>query len=269
MSTAAFDPVAAGYDQEFSHTAIGYLQRKEVWKYVEQVLEAAENKVLNILELNCGTGEDALFLAKRGHQVLATDISSGMVGVTAKKIKKAGLEALVNTKTLRIQQLQQLSNQKFDLIFSNFGGLNCLSADELATMASTLPTLLNPNGRLIAVVMSSFCVWETIYFLAKADIKNAFRRRDKEGVVANLGASDIHTWYYSPSTFTAFFKTSFYRAAIKPIGIAVPPSYLNPFVIKRGWLLRGVKTWEQRLNQYQGLGAWSDHYLIDLKLTQH
>lgn len=268
MKEAAFDKVANAYDGEFSHTAIGYLQRKEVWDYLHQLFEKQEGETLKIVEVNCGTGEDAIFLGKRGHRVLATDISSGMVQVTSQKIAENGLVEQVSAQVLSIQELGTLKGQQFDLLFSNFGGLNCLSKEELKELAQVLPTLLRPNGRLIGVIMSSFCVWESLYFLAKRDVKNAFRRRKKEGVVANLGASEIHTWYYSPQTFARFFSNTFQLETIKPIGIAIPPSYLNPLVVKRAWLLKGVKKWEKRLNRFQGLGAWSDHYLIDLVLKK-
>ena len=44
-----------------------------VWDYLEKTF--LDNNKLNILELNCGTGEDALWFAKQGHKVLATDLS--------------------------------------------------------------------------------------------------------------------------------------------------------------------------------------------------
>ena len=42
-------------------------------------LEARFSAGHRVLELNCGTGEDAVFLARRGVRVLATDLSGAMV----------------------------------------------------------------------------------------------------------------------------------------------------------------------------------------------
>ena len=45
-----------------------------------------------ILELGCGAGEAAVYFAKKGAQVTATDISSGMLEVVKKLAKKHGVE---------------------------------------------------------------------------------------------------------------------------------------------------------------------------------
>ena len=43
-----------------------------------------------VLELNCGTGEDAVHLARRGVRVLATDNSPRMLAAARSKIARAG-----------------------------------------------------------------------------------------------------------------------------------------------------------------------------------
>jgi len=42
----------------------------------------------NILELNAGTGVDAVFLAEQGYKVYATDISDVMINEIQAKVKK-------------------------------------------------------------------------------------------------------------------------------------------------------------------------------------
>ena len=71
---APFDAVADDYDSSFTDTAVGRLHRATVWRHLDAVLEPSSK----ILELGCGTGEDALRLARRGHRVLATDVSTAM-----------------------------------------------------------------------------------------------------------------------------------------------------------------------------------------------
>jgi ubiquinone/menaquinone biosynthesis C-methylase UbiE len=85
-----FDQSAAAYDADFSFSMIGRAQRDIVHEYLENNLNFG--KVLRILELNCGTGEDALFFAKKGADVLATDISEKMLETAKEKVKSAGLE---------------------------------------------------------------------------------------------------------------------------------------------------------------------------------
>ena len=58
----AFDTLAESYDTIFTSTIIGRSQRSVVWAKAAAVFRAGDR----VLELNCGTGEDALFLARRG-----------------------------------------------------------------------------------------------------------------------------------------------------------------------------------------------------------
>ncbi|MEM6725049.1 MAG: class I SAM-dependent methyltransferase, partial [Bacteroidota bacterium] len=167
MTTAnPFDAIASSYDVDFTHSQIGRMQRRIVWEYLEKWLQKTPDA--KVLELNCGTGADAQWLNSLGARVLATDYAEEMVAQTQAKLLDTDSEA----KVLDLNAIEQMENEgPFDLIFSNFGGLNCLSPGELSAFAHKLPALLKPNGRFIAVVMPDFCAWETTYFLAKGKIK--------------------------------------------------------------------------------------------------
>ena len=73
-----FDILAETYDTDFTESAIGKLQRERVWQGLYQLL-ATYNRPLKILEINCGTGFDALALASLGHMVIATDAAEVMI----------------------------------------------------------------------------------------------------------------------------------------------------------------------------------------------
>ena len=125
----AFDTIAEEYDTSFTHSIIGRAQREIVWSYLEKTLP--KNNNLNILELNCGTGEDALWFAKKGHKVLATDISEKMLEIAKQKIANAGFGSSVQTLQIDIKDIADVQiKEKFDLIFSNFGGINCLTFND-------------------------------------------------------------------------------------------------------------------------------------------
>ena len=67
----AFDTIAEQYDDLFTHSLIGRAQRNVVWEVLRHTFIPRER----ILELNCGTGEDALFLSRMGVSVHACDAS--------------------------------------------------------------------------------------------------------------------------------------------------------------------------------------------------
>ena len=63
----AFDTLAERYDDMFTNSLICRAQRDAVWSMAIRTFRRGDR----ILELNCGTGEDALFLAHHGITVLA------------------------------------------------------------------------------------------------------------------------------------------------------------------------------------------------------
>ena len=50
---------------------------------------------LRVLEIGCGTGEDALFLAQQGIHITATDASEEMLRITREKTENQELNSLM------------------------------------------------------------------------------------------------------------------------------------------------------------------------------
>ncbi|MEM7344793.1 MAG: hypothetical protein AAF485_11165, partial [Chloroflexota bacterium] len=58
----AFDAFASDYDDDFTHSPLGQLLRPRVWHLLGKAFSSGQHA----LELTCGTGEDAVWLARRG-----------------------------------------------------------------------------------------------------------------------------------------------------------------------------------------------------------
>ena len=258
----SFDPVAAEYDNTFSNTAIGKAQRNIIWKHLEQ--PPLQNK--KILELNCGTGEDAIFLA-RNKTVTATDASSGMLKIVEEKILKNNLTS--NCKTILWDMNEPFPvkpEDKFDLIFSNFGGLNCLSPDVMLKLSAELTELLKPGGKMIFVVIGRKSCWEMMYFLIKGKFRSAFRRRSNKPVKANLKENTfVDTYYYSPKEIKKLFGENFKSTKQKPVGFFIPPSYLESYFKKNIRTLRILIRLDKFTGNVSILSNYADHYLIELE----
>jgi len=264
MTSALFDYVAEQYDETFSNTEIGKLQRTRVWNYLDLILP---DKPINILELNCGTGEDAIWFAMKGHKVIATDVSEKMIAVTRAKVAKLKLSDNISVEMLDINKIDKLStNNKFDLVFSNFGGLNCLNENELSVLSSKINFLLNPKGKFIAIVMPDFCMIESIYFLLKFRMKEIFRRKKTQQV--KIDDVVIDTYYYNPKMFYEFFDIEFLISKIIGIGMFIPPSYLNSFFKSKVASLKLLNRLENIFGSHSFSASVSDHYLIDLNIKK-
>jgi len=257
----AFDTIAEEYDKSFTQSIIGKAQRKIVWSYLEKTLD--KNKNLNILELNCGTGEDAIWFAKKGHKVLASDISEKMIEITEDKLSNAGLLLTSRTIQIDINKIDSSGiKEKFDLVFSNFGGMNCISFNEMEKLPSEIKKLLKPEGQFIMVVMPSFCLWEIFYFLLKLNFRKAFRRLSKKGTIAKLNGTELKTFYFSPTEMKNIFKENFEVLPTKPIGFFIPPSYLGNFFSSKEKMFDTFQKLEQAVKDFSFLSNFSDHFLI-------
>lgn len=261
--TQEFDIAAGSYDGDFTHSHTGMLQRELVWKYLDQRLTS--DKKLHVLELNCGTGEDALHLAQSGHVVTATDISTEMLAQAKSKIQKQGLSCKVHLKQADINTLEDWNDsEKYDLVFSNFGGLNCITAEELLSFKTKISNYLRPNGSIILVLMSELCLWESFYFILKFRFDQVFRRK-KPYVMADVKGVKVKTWYYSPKKLRRLFAPEFRSVKLKPIGFFGPPSYLEPLMKRNFWFFKTLCFLERQLGRFAWQGPLADHYYIELE----
>lgn len=260
-----FDQIAQHYDTDFVHSSIGKMQRQLVWRYLEKYFK--QHTDLNILELNCGTGEDALWLAEKGHSILATDVSEKMVEITHSKAKMSEWSENISSSILDISRPETYpTDNRFDLIFSNFGGLNCISPETLSNVIPTMAKLLKPNGHLIAVVMPKYCLWESLYFTLKGKFNEVFRRNRSGFLDVPVGDQTVKTWYFSPKQFAKICGQSFEIKRKLPLGFFLPPSYLENYFERHPTQLRMLNWKEKLITNWAFLSPSADHFIIDMEV---
>src|SRR5208337_2607391 len=120
--TAPFDAVARAYDARFTSSLIGRAQRESVWLEMDRLFRPGQR----ILDINCGTGVDALHLAARGIHVVACDVSPRMLAVARRRLDASPHRHHADLRTLAIEHVGQLEGDGlYDGVLSNFSGLNC------------------------------------------------------------------------------------------------------------------------------------------------
>lgn len=259
--SAPFDAVAAQYDESFTSSKIGQAQRESVWRELAKAFHPGDRT----LEIGCGTGIDACFLAKRGVRVLACDSSPQMIAVATRRIQENGLQKLVQPLLLRAEDIAALHpDEVFDGAFSNFGALNCVA--DLGLMARYLATLLKPGASALFCWMGPCCAWETIWYLAHGKRQKAFRRLHRDGVTARI-ADDafVHVHYPTVKALAREFAPEFRLEFVKGIGVVVPPSYLEPWAQRHPGLFQLCERADSLIARCPGFRVLADHVLVRLR----
>jgi ubiquinone/menaquinone biosynthesis C-methylase UbiE len=256
---AHFDDAAVRYDTEFSRSEIGSRLRRHVWKMLDKEIDGYG---LDILEINCGTGEDALYLAAAGHKVTATDASAEMIDIARKKIAHGNPSFEVMDFNCLHETFKERS---FDIVFSNFGGLNCACEGQLKNILADVYTLLRPGGKFIGVLMGTGCAWEIGYHLLKMEGRKAFRRFEKAGVKTQLGTKQFHTYYYSPSSVKQLAPAGFKKPEVFPVGFFIPPTYMEHYFVKHPSQLDMLSNMERKISKLKLLSNFADHYMAILR----
>jgi len=262
IDTTAFDRVAAGYDSTFTHTSFGRLVRRRVWHLLTPRLRPGQR----VLELACGTGEDALWLARQGVQVLATDGAAEMVRLARQKARQAELEERVQVHHCSLQQLAAGLPPwaiELDGVFSNFGGLNTIK--EWRPLAQALAGQVQPDGWALLVVMGPVCPWEIGWHLLHGQIRRAGRRL-RQPAQARVGGQTIPVWYPSPRQLAQAFTPWFCAEQTWSLGLWLPPTYLGHLIAGRPRLAATLNRIEQATAPFTG--GWGDHYVLLLRRTE-
>jgi hypothetical protein len=77
---------------------------------------------------------------------------------------------------------------------------------------------------------------------------------------------DMKIWYHQPSLIKKQCSEKLKTVSALPIGLALPPSYLEGFFAKRQNSLNFLNKLERVFSHFSFLAALADHYIIDLEL---
>lgn len=258
-----FDRLAPEYDRRFSDRLPSRWLREATRRHVAPLVRAGDN----VVEIGCGTGVDALWLASRGCSVLATDASAAMLAVAREKTAPAALSARIRWERLDAARPDELADLlgpgiRANFVLSNFGALNCVR--DLAPLFASLRPLLDRNGHIAVTLMGRFCLWESMFFAARG--RWAKMRRRWNGV-SSFGdsACTMDVWYHSPKDVLRM-APGFERVGLYGIGALIPPS--EGFGLCERWprLFGLLARADDRLGR--SLHFLSDHYLLILGLRR-
>jgi SAM-dependent methyltransferase len=216
----------------------------------------------SILELNAGTGSDAAYFVSQGYRVHATDLADGMVAVIQAKIKASNANDRFTVQQVSFTELDKIQVGKFDAIFSNFGGLNCVP--DLESVVKGLPALLKPGGLITWVIMPPICPWELAQAL-RGHWRTATRRLKRDGVESNVEGAHFTTHYFSADSIIRLFDKNYKLLSLQSLSLFCPPSYMEKFPRRFPILTRGLMWLDEHLGVHWPFNRWGDFFVLTMQ----
>ncbi|HLZ28234.1 MAG TPA: class I SAM-dependent methyltransferase [Chloroflexota bacterium] len=214
-ASVGYDAIAAGYDEQV---------RGDTW--MRQALHAHYRRVFRrgdrVLDVGCGTGIDAIALARLGVRVLGVDGSAGMIERLTDKIAAEGLANLVEARVLNIQDLGSLREAQFDGVISAFASLSSLPT--LAGFAGDAARLVRPGGRLVLHLLNRFSGWEWLGYVAHRRWRAARQVGRQTTRIFVIGGQPVPHWlYFADDAYRRYFSPAFTLRGTYGLGALRPP----------------------------------------------
>jgi len=254
----AFSRTAKKYDAFADNHPHLTRMRNKVYAHIERFVP----RDARLLELNCGTGIDAIALAKRGYIVHATDNAPGMLNQLSEKMARNDIDEKVTFQQCSFTELDKVQGAPFDAIFSDLGGLNCIP--DLSLVVAQLPHVLRPGGLITWVLMPPVCLWEMAEIF-RGHPHLAFRRFARNGTLTHLEGLNFTVYYFTPKKVLQWFGDDYECLRIEGLSVLTPTAESKNFAKRYTRLYRTLSWLDDRVAFRSPWRGWGDFFIITLR----
>jgi ubiquinone/menaquinone biosynthesis C-methylase UbiE len=211
----AYDAIAPEYDRQL---AADVWMRWILWQRYRTAFHPGHH----VLDVGCGTGTDAIFLAQHGVQVTGIDLSPEMIARAESKARDRGLADAIRLSSLDLAELHCLPAGEFDGIISSYASLNAVPT--LTQFATDAARLLRPNGRMILHLVNGRSLWEWTGLLRHGRWAEARQLGTRRARTFAVGGRPVQ--HYMPradEAYALYFARHFRLCRATGLGITRPP----------------------------------------------
>ncbi len=137
---------------DFFDSAYGGIPPWDIGHPQKEFIRLAEEGEIGgrVLDVGCGTGENALYLAHLGFEVWGIDGAQSAIKKAREKAKERGIKAnFLTGDALKLQSLQK----RFDTVI-DCGLFHVFTDEERPIFATSLSSVLYPSGRYFMLCFS-------------------------------------------------------------------------------------------------------------------
>ena len=269
-SDEAFSRAAPLYDADEEENVIARWTRQRSLTILLRAFKPGER----VLEIGCGTGIEAVQLARHGIHIVATDAAPGMIAALSAKLSDSGpaheLQGMIEPVLVSAEDLDELvthyGEEAFDAAFSSMGPLNCIP--DLQPVADALARLVRPGGHLVIGLLNRYCLWETAWYMRALQPRLAFRRWSGQAEATSRPGwqeEKFTCYYWNRGSIERAFRPYFRVAKREGLPWLMPPLYLDGLIKKAPGLFRVLARLDRRFARVWPAYDLGDHLLIQFE----
>lgn len=247
-AAVAFDRAAPGYDEGFGRNPSGLLFRYAFQERLRGLFAPGAS----VVDVGCGTGEDAVFLASLGVRVHAIDVSPAMVERTRAKAERAGVAERVTASVLPAESVASLG-EGFDGAYSDFGALNCTA---LGTVGEGLARVLRPGAPLLLCAIGP---WPLPALFGRALFGSGPFRRP----VPDVAGVPVPIRHLTPSALRQALGPAFVWTDAWAQGVLVPGPMHERWTRRHPQAFGVLAAAERVVRRWPGLRSLGDHAVVE------
>lgn len=214
----------------------------------------------SLLEVGCGTGADAAYLARRGHHVVALDVSDRMAELAERRVRASALDgSVVVLRGRLVDVIGEVEASRWAPFAGAYANFSLAYEDSLTEVASQVHRLLARGGWFLFTVPNRICWAEGLLCVARFRTQPLLARLRSPGH-RTLSGVTVPVHAYTVAEVRHALRGLFRLEGVLGLPVfAPPPGYHRPGV--EGYL-RPLRSLDAR---FAGMFPWSvlgDHLLF-------
>jgi 2-polyprenyl-3-methyl-5-hydroxy-6-metoxy-1,4-benzoquinol methylase len=253
IASIGYNKVASAYN---SHLADDQWIRSLLWSEYLAHFKSGDH----ILDIGCGTGIDAIFLAQHRMHVTGIDVSSGMIAQSRSEIESSNLTDYIDFKVLDADCISSLSPTKFDGIISAFAGINMVT--DIRSFGDNAADLLKPNGHMILHVLNWSSMWKRIAMAFNGESKKLKSIRSTKKKIIPVGDTPIEHYFYTPEELYNNYLASKFKLLSGYSLVYLLPRKVISFLPRS--LKQSYGFFEKKIGSYKPFLYWGEFFVLKL-----
>ena len=249
-----YDALAADYDSQVERET---WMRDVLWESYARLFRPGQV----VLDVGCGTGTDAVFLAERGVRVLGIDASAAMIARARSRVESGRVSDLVDLRVMDVSEVSRLKQIYLDGMISAFSVLSAVP--DLEAFATAVAPLLPSRAPVVLHLLNRSCIWEWLGLVRRgrwSDASQIWRSTERDFLIG--GCTVRHHLYTASEAYAQFFRPHFRLLASYGLGFLRPPHTLR-------WIpamaSRAASRLERPLRSRRPFAEWGRFWVLELE----